>query len=267
MWAGVIRFGLPSITSKPLFISGIELERLHQRVADEVGERHLAAAGPGEVVVDDGAVVPQQLDRHGADAGRGRHGQADVHVLHGAGGRAAQHGQRRLVDWPRRLRGPLGLLRHRRGGALAGVGRLLGAGAAWRSAWSPSAAGFAAGFGRLRRGASAGGLRGLRLRGGLGAGLRGAGFARPWSPWRRRRPHRWCRRAVAAGGFSLKNSPTPCRRCRGPAGSARTSRRRATRWLRSRLAGCRLAPPARPEVDAPGEDSATAWIASSDEFL
>ena len=63
MWAGVIRLGLPSTTSKPTFISGIVLQRLDQRVADEVGERHLAAAGAGEVVVDDGAVVPQQLDR------------------------------------------------------------------------------------------------------------------------------------------------------------------------------------------------------------
>ena len=97
MWAGVIWLGLPSTTSKPTFISGIGLERLDQRVADEVGERHLAAAGAGEVVVDDDAVVPEQLDRHRPDRGRGRHAERVVHVGDGAGGRAAQHGVRRLV--------------------------------------------------------------------------------------------------------------------------------------------------------------------------
>ena len=86
--AGVIRVGLPSTTSNPTFISGIVVERLDQRVADEVGEGDLAAAGAGEVVVDHDAVVPEQLDRHRAHARGGRDAEAGVHVGHGAGGSA-----------------------------------------------------------------------------------------------------------------------------------------------------------------------------------
>ena len=73
------------------------LEGLDQRVADQVGERHLAAAGAGQVVVDDDPVVPEQLDRDRPDRGRGGDGQGVVHVGDGAGGRAAEHGVRRLV--------------------------------------------------------------------------------------------------------------------------------------------------------------------------
>ncbi len=42
---------------------GHRLERLHDGVADDVGERHLAAASARQVVVDHDAVVDQQLDR------------------------------------------------------------------------------------------------------------------------------------------------------------------------------------------------------------
>ncbi len=56
------------------------LERLDDRPGDEVGERHLAAAGALEVVVDDDAVVDHQLGRDGANARRGRNREADVHV-------------------------------------------------------------------------------------------------------------------------------------------------------------------------------------------
>ena len=76
-------------------------QRLDQREADQVRERHLAAAGAGEVVVDHDPVVPEQLDRHRADAGRGGDGQRDVHVLHGAGGGAAEHGVRSARRSPR----------------------------------------------------------------------------------------------------------------------------------------------------------------------
>ena len=76
---------------------GHRLQRLDQRVADDVGEGHLAAAGAGEVVVDDDAVVPQQLDRHRADAGRGRDGQAGVHVRTVRAGAPSQDGVGRLV--------------------------------------------------------------------------------------------------------------------------------------------------------------------------
>ena len=65
-------------------------QRPDHRVADEVGERHLAAAAPAEVVVDHYAVVDQQLGRDGAHAGGGRHGEAGGHVGRGAGGRPAQ---------------------------------------------------------------------------------------------------------------------------------------------------------------------------------
>ena len=47
-------------------------QRLDHGVADEVGVRDLAAAGAGEVVVDDDPVVDEQLDRHRAHAGGGR---------------------------------------------------------------------------------------------------------------------------------------------------------------------------------------------------
>ncbi len=67
------------------------LDRLHQRVADQVGERDLAAASALEVVVDDDAVVDQQLGRDGPHAGRGRHLQRRRHVLDDRGRRAAQH--------------------------------------------------------------------------------------------------------------------------------------------------------------------------------
>ena len=66
------------------------LDRLHDRVAQQVGERDLAAAGALEVVVDDDAVVDHQLGRDGAHAGRGRHVQRRRHVLHHGGGGAAQ---------------------------------------------------------------------------------------------------------------------------------------------------------------------------------
>ena len=64
MWAGVIWLGLPSIDVEADVHLRHRLERLDQRVADQVGERDLAAAGAGQVVVDDDAVVPEQLDRH-----------------------------------------------------------------------------------------------------------------------------------------------------------------------------------------------------------
>ena len=55
------------------FISGIVGQRLDHRVADQVGEARPCRRGRAEVVVDDDAVVDQQLGRDGAHAGRGRH--------------------------------------------------------------------------------------------------------------------------------------------------------------------------------------------------
>ncbi len=70
---------------------GQRLERLDDRPADEVRERHLAASSAGEVVVDHDAVVEQQLDRDRAHARRGGDGQAGVHVGDRAGRGSAQH--------------------------------------------------------------------------------------------------------------------------------------------------------------------------------
>ena len=228
MCAGVIRLGLPSTTSKPTFISGIDLQRLDQRVADEVGEGHLAAAGAGEVVVDDGAVVPQQLDRDRADRGGGRDGSArrPCSARYGPARRGARCTSARRSPRPARpaccpwrpawwcpwpARRPA-----RRGGA-------------WRpgpessprpsAAWTPSGLGLGAAFSaaaaRLRLG-----LRGLgrgvgcRLLLGLRGGRSGV--------------------AVGAARWPGSTSPTWGRRCRDPSGTGRTSPPRATRWRRSR---------------------------------
>ena len=97
----------------------------HDREPDEVGERHLAAAAALEVVVDDGAVVDEQLRRHRAHAGRGRHREAGLHVADHAGGRALERnglprGGRRLGRGL--LAGGLGLLVDR-GSGRCGTGR------------------------------------------------------------------------------------------------------------------------------------------------
>ena len=136
------------------------LERLDQRVADQVGEGHLAAAGAGEVVVDDGAVVPEQLDRDRADA-RWRSGTVSEASMFcdGAGRGAAQHGVASAGRWPRPGAAGLdslgtGLVVPLAGSAALAVGARLGDG---------------------RRRLGLGGL-GLRLR---GLGLRGLGSASP----------------------------------------------------------------------------------------
>ena len=64
---------------------GHRLECLDDGVADQVGERHLAAARPLQMVVDHGAVVEQQLDRHGPHAGGRRDGERRLHVGDHAG--------------------------------------------------------------------------------------------------------------------------------------------------------------------------------------
>ena len=71
---------------------GEALDRLHDRVTQQVGERDLAAAGALEVIVDDDAVVDHQLGRDGPHAGGRRHVQRSVHVLDDGRGGAAQHG-------------------------------------------------------------------------------------------------------------------------------------------------------------------------------
>ncbi len=63
---------------------------LDDRVADQVGEAHLPAAGAGELAVDDGSVVFEEPGGHRAYRGGGRHGQRRLHVGHDPGGGAAQ---------------------------------------------------------------------------------------------------------------------------------------------------------------------------------
>ena len=151
----------------------------HDGVADDVRERDLAAAGAGEVVVHDRAVVEEQLDRHGADRGGGGDREARVHVLGGAGGGASQHD---LLDLAR-IGGRRGRRGHARGGGggLHDGGRRLGdrrlAGAVGHGAVGGSRRGARGRDDRglsLRRG---GGRRLVRGRGGCG-GLRGSGAVR-----------------------------------------------------------------------------------------
>ncbi len=81
------------------------LDRLHQRITQQVGEGDLAAAGALELVVDHDPVVDQQLGRNGAHTGRRRHVQRRGHVLDDGRGGAAQH--LHLVAFGRRGSGGL----------------------------------------------------------------------------------------------------------------------------------------------------------------
>ena len=96
------------------------LDGLHQRVAQQVSERDLAAAGALELVVDDDPVVDQQLGRNGPHTGRRRHVQRRRHVLDDGRGRAAQH--LHLVAFGRRGPAGLGGGRRRAAGAVAAAG-------------------------------------------------------------------------------------------------------------------------------------------------
>ena len=238
------------------------LERLDQREADDVGERDLAAARAGQVVVDDDAVVDQQLDRDGADARRGRDGQAGVHVGDRAGRR-----RRARTTWSgcgrrRRRRRSWAVLGDRLGRPARG-GRRLSGGAAvprrsrsaapptrqpnpwWRrgrgSAASPSESvrgpgGARSGWRRLRGGRAGAGALSRRLRWCGGAALwRGPCLRR----WRRRggaafgrRPRR-ASAAVVVSCRSLNGSRQASSTEKGLHDSGRTSRRPAIRWDRS----------------------------------
>ena len=191
MWAGVIRLGLPSIDVEADVHLGHRLERLDQRVADQVGERDLAAAGAGEVVVDDGAVVPEQLDRDRAHRGGGRHGQRGVHVLRGPGRGAAEHRVRRLVAG---------------GGGVGAAARPSAPG--W---WCPSAGSAALASGRgLATGAGAGVAASTSA--GAVSGAAGSGSARRCAS-----APAWCGCAAAGGAVFVAVAPGPRR---GSAGAA-----------------------------------------------
>ena len=80
-------------------------QSLDDGITDEVGERDLATPATAEVVVDDDAVVDEQLGGNGAHAGRGRHGQAGGHVRRRPGRRSPQPLDIRPGDQRRRGRG------------------------------------------------------------------------------------------------------------------------------------------------------------------
>ena len=175
------------------------------------------------------------------------HGQRGVHVLRGAG--RARRGARCSVGSSLAAAGAGGLrvLGDRAGGAGWPARRRPRPGAAWRPgvgpAWSDFCSALLARRGLARPASASAGFgsaccsgfsaRLLRLLAGFVGGLRlrlarGGLLRRPWRPaYRCSLPSRW----------SGSTSPTRARRCPGPSGTGRTSRRRATRWLRSRGTG------------------------------
>ena len=78
------------------------LQRAQHRVADEVRERHLAAAGAGEMVVEDLAVDLEQLRRDRSHRRGGGDLEARLHVLDDARGGAAQRLRLLAVEHDRR---------------------------------------------------------------------------------------------------------------------------------------------------------------------
>src|SRR5690242_2305993 len=148
------------------------LDRLDDRVAEQMGERDLATAGTGQMVVDDQTVVDHQLRRNGAHAGRGRDGQRRRHVLDDRRGRAAQH--LRLVG------GRFG--RSGLGGGGVGGRRRSGAGLRLAAASLRRGGGGRCGGGGPRcgrsRGGGCGGRRGRGGRRGGGGPRRGVGCVR-----------------------------------------------------------------------------------------
>ena len=81
-----------------LSVLALEVRRVHHRhgvgdgaddrVADQVGERDLAAPGAAQVAVDHLTVDLEQAGRHLAEAGGRRYAEAGLHVGDDAGGRA-----------------------------------------------------------------------------------------------------------------------------------------------------------------------------------
>ena len=95
------------------------VERTKHREADDVGERHLAATGAGQMVVEDLPVDLEQLGRDRAHRRGRRHREALLHVLDDARRGAPQHRRALAFEQQRgrsRLRGRLRCrLRWRRG--------------------------------------------------------------------------------------------------------------------------------------------------------
>ena len=170
------------------------------------------------MVVDDDAVVGQQLGRHRAHARRRRHGERDVHVLDDAA--AAPRSGALLAGGDR-------------GGGLGGGGLLGGLGGRLRG--RRLGGGFGGGL-RPRLPAAGFGRLGGRLAGGLGGRLRRGAVAAAAA---RALSARSAARAVGArrpgcpAGSRRRTRARPGRRWTGRRGTAGTSPRPATRWCRS----------------------------------
>ena len=238
MCAGVIRCRLAVDDVEPDVHLGHRAQRLDQRVADQVGEGDLAAAGAGEVVVDDGAVVPQQLDR-APSAPRWRSGRS---ARRPCSARCAPGRRAGRCSCGSSL--GLGLL-----GGL-GVAAARGRWCPWRArrprrrdaAWRPGPA-----WRTSRRRASRPASRQPS------AGAAPASAARPSLPSSRAAlagaPVEASGRASARGGrlgrtvgaaavlLEVRRPLRPHGR-RDPSGTGRTSPRRASRWLRSLRGDC-----------------------------
>src|SRR5205814_10246217 len=74
-------------------------QRSQHREADEVSERHLAAAGAREVVVQDLTVDLEQLRRNGSHRRGGRYTETRFHVGDDARRRAAQRLRRLALEY------------------------------------------------------------------------------------------------------------------------------------------------------------------------
>ena len=186
---------------------GEVVQRADDRVADDVGEAHLAAARAAQVVVDDDPVVGHQLGRDGPHARRGGHAQRRLHVQHDPRRGTAQRG--------RAGRGSLRVRLGRLGSRRRCVGLL--------------------GCGLLRRG-----LRTVRRPAWVAA------CPCQWARLQVRqvvarsvrRPHvraSWVRRGLVPACNRRRSRATPRRRCPDRRGSARTCPRRATRSCRNPL--------------------------------
>ena len=174
------------------------------------------------MVVDDDAVVGEELGRDGPHARRGRDGERGLHVEYDA------RAPRRAAGWP----SAGSVLRRGRAGRASRAGRLglrgRRVGGKRRCGWPAVRAA------ALSRGCGGGGS--------CGRGCRGAGgVAGAWRRWDRGASSRR-RRARRAGDCVLRAGPVVVRRSRARRrrrstdrpGTARTCPRRATRWRRSR---------------------------------
>ena len=194
---------------------GHDAERLDEGEADDVGEAHLAAAAAGEVVVDDDAVVDEQLRGHRAHRRGGRDLERGLHVRHDAGAGPPDRGlarRRRAGRTPAgpRARAASGWRRRRAPDGPAVPPWLSGgavepAAASWSAPWRPGRPGQVAAPARQpvpERGpgpgpaAGAGAARAGRR---LGARVRGRRWSRR-APARRRPARLRGGRRVAAQG-------------------------------------------------------------------